>query len=142
MIDRSHFLTVPIGLTLGEILEKLNVPKSTSVLRAGDLLCDVRIPPDFVIGGGELVIHIAGQQAAINPDPCIRCGWCVQACPTKVQHAAVLEAAQLEDINLAERAGVEACIECGICSYVCPSYLPLLHSIRKIRRSIKDERSK
>jgi electron transport complex protein RnfC len=142
VVDQVHYLTVPIGITLAEILEKISVPRATSVLRGGDLLRDVRLTPDFAIGGGELVFHVAGQQAAINPDPCIRCGWCAHACPTRVQPAAALEAAQQEDINLAERAGIEACIECGICSYVCPSFLPLMQSIRKMRRALKIEPAK
>jgi electron transport complex protein RnfC len=138
VMDRSHFLVTPIGTTLGEILEKINVPRSACVLRGGDLLRDVRLSSDFVIGGGELVIHIAGLQAAVNPDPCIRCGWCVQACPTRVQPADVLDAVQLDDMDQAEHAGIEACIECGICSYVCPSFLPLLAGIRKMKRTIKE----
>jgi electron transport complex protein RnfC len=138
VLDRSYFLVTPIGTTLGEILEKIGVPRSACVLRGGDLLRDVRLSSDFVIGGGELVIHIAGMQAAVNPDPCIRCGWCVQACPTRVQPAAVLDAVQLDDMDMAERAGIEACIECGICSYVCPSFLPLLQGIRKMKRAIKE----
>ena len=44
------------------------------------------------------------------------------------------DVAQLHDAVLADRYGIDSCIECGICSYVCPSKLPLLASIREMRR--------
>ena len=72
-------------------------------------------------------------QPPVIPDPCVRCNWCAEACPTRLRPAGVLEAAQYEDVALAERHGVDACIECGICSYVCPSHLPLLDGVRRIR---------
>jgi electron transport complex protein RnfC len=45
-----------------------------------------------------------------------------------------LEAAQRDDLDLAERYGLDACIECGICAYMCPSRLPLLQGIRVLKQ--------
>jgi len=56
-----------------------------------------------------------------------------------VQPANVLDAAQRDDLDVAQRAGVEACIECGICSYVCPSKLPLLQGLRSMRRKLAED---
>jgi electron transport complex protein RnfC len=94
------------------------------------VLRDVQIQPDTILGAGELIIHAAPMDSAAIPGSCIRCGWCADACPTRVHPAGILEAAQLDDPELAERNGLEACIECGICTYVCPSELPLLRGIR------------
>jgi len=121
-------------MTVGEICQRLGIQWKNRVHRGGDLLRDIQIQPDAVVGGGELIFHVSNASPAINPSPCIRCGWCVDACPTRVQPAAVLEACQRNDIDLAERAGIEACIECGVCSYVCPSQLPLLEGIRKMKQ--------
>ena len=99
-----------------------------------DVLRDVKLPDDAVVSAaGELVLHASPPEPAVIPDPCIRCGWCGETCPTRLRPAGVLEAAQNEDVALAERYGVDACIECGICSYVCPSHLPLLEGVRRIR---------
>ena len=130
---RTHFLTVPIGMTLDEVCRFIGIPAGEVLLRGGDFLRDQILPTDAVTGPGELIVHVAAREIPANPDPCVRCAWCIDACPTRIQPAGLLEAAQRNDIRLAERFGVDACIECGICSFVCPSRLPLLQSIRKLR---------
>jgi electron transport complex protein RnfC len=132
--DRSHFLVVPVGTPVRHVLDQLKLPHEGITLLRGDVLRDQPTFPDAVLSGGEVVLHVLAAREPINPDPCIRCAWCAQACPTHVLPAGVLEAAQRKDLDLAERSGAEACIECGICSYVCPSHLPLLSGIRSIKR--------
>jgi ferredoxin len=130
----SHFRMVPIGTLLANVLHSLGLPPAQQlVLRGGDVLRDIHLPPDCVIAGTELLVHASPLEPPINPDPCIRCGWCFESCPTYVQPANCLEAAQRDDADLAIRFGIEGCIDCGICSYVCPSHLPILAGIRWMR---------
>lgn len=129
----SHFAFAPIGMTLGDLLRSLGQSDSQTLIRGGDLLREILLTPETTIGPGELVVHTSDSEPDINPEACIRCGWCIEACPTRVQPAVILEAAQRDDLDMAERAGIEACIECGICSYVCPSKLPLLDGIRVMK---------
>jgi electron transport complex protein RnfC len=130
-----HRQSVAIGTPLRHILQRLGID-SGGQIRVGDSKREQRASPDAVVSGGELLIHGNVQlPARQSPDPCIRCGWCVQACPTRIHPAGILEAAQENDTVLADRYGLESCIECGICSYVCPSRLPLLGAIRSLRRS-------
>jgi Na+-translocating ferredoxin:NAD+ oxidoreductase subunit C len=129
----TYRLRVPVGTPLRHVFEHLGVDASASTVRAGDALRDVRVSRDAVAAGGELVAHVGHADVSPNPDPCIRCGWCVQACPTRIHPAGLLEAAQESDGEMADRYGIHACIECGICSYVCPSRLPLLGAIRDLR---------
>jgi electron transport complex protein RnfC len=137
--NQSCYVAAPLGMTLAELLERLGMPWQDRILRGGDLLRDVRVAPDARVGCGELIYHSSGLSAALVPASCIRCGWCVDACPTNVQPATALEAAQRRDPDMAENAGIEACIECGICSYVCPSHLPLLEGIRQMKRLVHEE---
>jgi Na+-translocating ferredoxin:NAD+ oxidoreductase subunit C len=130
---RIHFLSIAVGTPLRDILQRLHIPADQVMIRGGDLLRDVRLRPDAVVGGAELVIHITPPELDRNPEPCIRCGWCLQTCPTRVQPAALLDAAQRDDRRMADRAGLHACLECGLCSHVCPSRLPLAEAIRKLR---------
>jgi electron transport complex protein RnfC len=132
----AHFLLCPVGTALEDALALggIGVPQGI-VLRSGDLLRDAVIPGDAVVGGGELVIHVTPQAAPLHPEPCIRCSWCIESCPVRIQPAGLLEAAQRRQMLLSERFGADACIECGVCSYVCPSRLPLLPAIRGLKRA-------
>lgn len=128
-----RYAIAPVGMPLDDALLQLQM-RTDGVIRAGDSLRDHKINTDTIIAGGELVFHLCGTEPPISPDPCIRCGWCVEVCPTGVQPAGILEAAQRHEIELAERMGIDACIDCGLCSYVCASRLPLLDSIRLVKR--------
>ena len=126
--------TVAVGTPLSYLLEQLWLKPKRLTLRAGAALRDIRVSPDAVIDGvGELSIEVGPLSPLINPDPCIRCGWCVEACPVQIQPAGILEAAQDNDLRAARWYGMGSCIECGICSYVCPSRLPLLPAIRQLK---------
>jgi electron transport complex protein RnfC len=130
ILHRKHFVSVPVGTRLRELLTGLQIPPEGVTLRGGELLRDIRLKPDTVLACGELTIHVSPPEIAVAPQPCVRCGWCLEACPTRVQPAGILEAAQRGDHIMADRAGLHACIECGLCSHVCPSHLPLLESVR------------
>jgi electron transport complex protein RnfC len=130
---KSYLLLVPIGTPLSDLCAALDVPAKSVLLRGGDFLRDIYLPVDAVVGPGELMVHISAFQIPTVPDPCVRCGWCIEGCPTGVHPARLLEASQRDDAPLARKFGLHACIECGICSYVCPSRLPLLASIRKLK---------
>jgi electron transport complex protein RnfC len=58
----------------------------------------------------------------------------VEGCPTRINPAGLLEAAQRRNLDLADHYGLDSCIECGICTYVCPSHLPLLEGIRQLQK--------
>jgi len=134
---RVHLVSAAVGTPLRFVLQHLGVATSDVIIRAGAVLRDNRLGADAVVGGGEIRFDVSPTPAPTIADPCIRCGWCVAACPTRIHPAGLLEAAQRSDANLAETFGIHACIECGICSYVCPSRLPLLQSIRGMMNDFK-----
>lgn len=70
-----------------------------------------------------------------QPADCIQCGWCVRACPTALNPAALLATAHIRGaLPVANLNESQACIECGLCSYVCPSRLPLATTIHGIKQ--------
>jgi Na+-translocating ferredoxin:NAD+ oxidoreductase RnfC subunit len=134
---RTHLAIAPLGMSIADALAQLGIGLTGVELRAGCPLRELRARPDCVFAGGELTISLSRPEARVNPDPCIRCAWCVEGCPVRIQPAGLLEAAQEDDMYAASQLGLSACIECGICSFVCPSHLPLLKGIRVLRSQIK-----
>jgi electron transport complex protein RnfC len=131
---RLHYLLAAPGTPVRHLLRTIDAPAAPLILHAGDLMARRECSMDAVLSAtSELVLHVSHtQDEAVIPSACVRSGWCIEYCPTQVQPAALLEAAQRQDMTLAEDAGLHACIDCGICSYVCPSDLPLAAAIRTL----------
>jgi electron transport complex protein RnfC len=132
--NRAHLLRVPVGSKLGDILSTTGVSEESTELWAGHVLRHVPMNREAVVGSGDLTFFASAPRRTEAAAACLRCGWCVEACPVRIQPAGLLDAAQQNDPQLAEQYGLHACIDCGICSYVCPSRLPLLKSIREMRK--------
>jgi len=71
-----------------------------------------------------LAPHETNEQPA---GPCLRCGECISACPSRLVPMEMAALIRREDLEGADRAGVRDCITCGSCSYVCPAHIPLMH---------------
>lgn len=130
---KSFYFEVLPGTEWGEVLSAAGISSEHKTLRAGDPVRDRQLNSSAIISSGELTLYVSPQEPRTNPYSCIRCGWCVQVCPTRAHPALLLEAAQLGDAHRAKRGRLSACIECGVCNQVCPSHLPLLEAIRRIK---------
>jgi electron transport complex protein RnfC len=54
---------------------------------------------------------------------CLRCGRCVDVCPSYLMPSFIATAVKYRDFNEAIRAGVKDCMKCGCCTYVCPAHI-------------------
>ncbi|HSM13423.1 MAG TPA: 4Fe-4S dicluster domain-containing protein, partial [Thermoanaerobaculia bacterium] len=70
--------------------------------------------------------------------PCIRCGYCVAACPMFLNPSDLVT---LVAAGAADRAASELnlmdCFECGSCSFVCPSHIPLVQRFRVAKTEVR-----
>lgn len=110
------------GPMMGQALYSLDIPvtKTTSAL-----LC-----------------FAEDKAVKMNSTACIRCGRCVEVCPSRVIPKKLYEYAERFDSDgFIELNGMECC-ECGCCSYVCPAKLNLTQSFKQMRKSILDSRKK
>lgn len=130
---QSHYLLVPVGMKIDDLLGSLGITSGGMDLFAGDVLRQIRVPPDAVVAGCELHLHVMPAQAASAAAACVRCNSCADCCPMGVHPAFIAEAAQEDDAGLAAQAGIDSCIQCGVCDLVCPSELPLMACIRKLK---------
>lgn len=131
--DAIYGVSVAVGTRVGDLLSALGVTSVGRDLLTTSPLRQLKASVTDVFGPGELTLFIVPQPVHEGSQPCVRCGWCIEACPTRCRPAGLLEAAQQQDDDLAQRHGLGACIECGLCSFVCPSHLPLLAGIRTLK---------
>lgn len=80
--------------------------------------------------------------AEFAPTPCIRCGKCVEACPSRLVPQMMAQAAQNNNYELFEKLNGMECYECGSCTYVCPARRPLTQLFKQARRTVMDNRRK
>ncbi len=66
--------------------------------------------------------------------PCQKCLQCVKICPAGIVPFMLSALFAREQIKQAVEFNPGACIECGLCSFVCPSGIPLLHSIKTLKK--------
>lgn len=65
-----------------------------------------------------------------KPQPCIRCGKCVNACPMGLEPYLLATCSSMKLWDKVEHEQITSCIECGSCQFTCPSHRPILDNIR------------
>ena len=123
-----------------------------SLLTAAGLRDDVR---KIIMGGPMMGLSLATvdtytikglsgllclrSPATFRHLPCIRCGKCVDVCPSRILPSTLsilgesYEDGNLDALDQAMEAALMDCIECGSCSYVCPAERRIVHYIRFLK---------
>lgn len=137
---------VPTGTNYAQLIEEAGGYHSNpaKVVSGGPMmglaLFDLNIPVTKT--SSALLCMTKDQVAEKEPTPCIRCGRCVDVCPSKLVPQKMLEYAErFDDEGFQQIHGME-CYECGTCTYVCPARRRLTQSFKQTRRSILDSRRK
>ncbi|MFA9479274.1 4Fe-4S dicluster domain-containing protein [Phycisphaerales bacterium AB-hyl4] len=82
------------------------------------------LPP--TVPESDQLVCMVTQPVPTKAEPCISCGWCASACPTKLRP---VQLARQVDRGIQPDA-LRWCIDCGLCSHVCPTHLPLTQLLR------------
>ncbi len=80
--------------------------------------------------------------AAMESSPCIRCGKCVEVCPSNIVPEMMMKAALKNNYERFERINGMECMECGSCSYICPAKRQLTQAFKEMRKTILANRRK
>ena len=132
IVKPANFL-VPFGMRCREVAQV-----STRSLVHGGVMTGLACTADAVVTPATHAVLALGVPAPALPKTCVRCGWCTDHCPMRLNVASLNDAYELVDIAAAHRSGAVACIGCGVCSYVCPARLPLTQRVTQLRRTLED----
>jgi Na+-translocating ferredoxin:NAD+ oxidoreductase subunit C len=136
VVQRPGNYRVPIGMSVGAILERVGVREAPARLVLGDALSGVAVRSTAaIIQRGIEGLYAWSAAAAPDRDPtgCLRCGFCLDVCPVGIDPRGVLQAAESRHWAEAPRWAPQVCVDCGLCDYGCPAALPLMTALRRAR---------
>lgn len=139
---------VPLGTPLRFVLETVGVADDiTRVFLGGPMMGQAVSSLDIPVTKGTTGVIAFTQRETGNIGkakqyPCIRCAYCVDACPMFLNPSQLgLLAEQKEYEIMAENYHLMDCFECGCCTYVCPSHIPLVQLFRVAKGAVRKARA-
>ena len=140
-ISRPANLLVKVGTKVSDIVAYLGgvTPALSKVIMGGPMMGFAISTLDIpVTKTTSSILFLADDEIDSTPhSQCIRCGWCVEACPMGLEPKEVaiyVEAGRPQDTT---QFGVFECFECGCCAYVCPAKRPLVQFMRLAKMKAK-----
>jgi len=138
---------VPVGTPVRFLLEFAgSTPQQAHELILGGPMmgmsvASLDVPVTKAVSGLVLLEASDADLREVKVQPCIRCAYCVEACPMHLNPSTLgLLAAKGEYETMAKQFHLNDCFECGCCSYVCPSNIPLVQYFR-IAKTINREKA-
>ncbi len=139
---------IPIGTPLRFLLETVGVVEAeiSRVFVGGPMMgaaaSSLDIPLTKGASGVVAFTRREAERTRQQVHPCIRCGYCVDACPMFLNPADLgLLAKAGEFERMAAERNLFDCFECGSCSFVCPSHIPLVQQFRVAKAALRKARS-
>jgi electron transport complex protein RnfC len=140
-IKRPANVMVKVGTSIADVVDYLGgtTPDLAKVIAGGPMMgfavSTLNIPITKTTSG---VLFLTKDEIDTQPHlPCIRCGFCVSACPMGLEPNNVsvyVEAGKGADT---EEYGVDDCFLCGSCAYVCPAKRPLVQFMTMAKNDIR-----
>jgi electron transport complex protein RnfC len=147
-VERKGNYLIPIGTPLRYALEQVGLRDNVSrVFLGGPMMGQALASLDIPINKGTsgVVVFTESEDARLPEKiyPCIRCAYCVDACPIFLNPSRLgLLAKNGEYDRMGEEYHLFDCFECGSCSYVCPSNIPLVQYFRVAKTIVRERKTK
>lgn len=136
-------LEVLIGTPVTELIEQCGgkLDEIERVIQGGPMmgaaLHQIDVPvvktTNCLLVTNKAILPLESTQPTL---PCIRCGACAEACPTRLLPQQLYWFARAKNFDKAKDLNLFDCIECGCCDYVCPSHIPLVSYFRFAKTEI------
>ena len=130
---------IRLGTKVSDIMEMIGgLQRSAAKVVVGGpmmgvAIFDINVPIVKTTSG---ILFLTEEEAYIPPEQnCIRCGQCVEHCPTGLIPTELNIDILSENSEAFLRHNGLDCIECGSCSYICPAKRRLSQAIRTTRRA-------
>ncbi len=122
---------VRVGTLVSELLARCQVAEDYRRLIIGGPMMGLSQPsPDIPVTKGTNCILVSRSARMPPQNACIRCGRCVEVCPSQLVPSVLSTALESRNIDAAAAFNMLDCIECGCCAYVCPSKRAIVQQVK------------
>ncbi|GAB4151347.1 MAG: electron transport complex subunit RsxC [Planctomycetota bacterium] len=135
---------IPIGTPIRFVLETVGVEEDITRVFLGGPMMGQAVPSlDIPVTKGTtgIIAFTAAETGNVDSareHPCIRCGYCLEACPIFLNPSMLgLLGKNGEYRRMADEYHLMDCFECGCCTFVCPSHIPLVQYFRIAKRAVR-----
>lgn len=124
---------VIIGTPIAEVLDFCGGVSEDAgkIISGGPMMGSAVLRTDFpVLKQNNALLALKESEAHLpNPQPCIHCGRCINACPMGLSPVQIATAYTLGDVDELNALMADLCISCGTCTFVCPSKRPVTQTM-------------
>lgn len=134
-INNPHNVICRIGTPISKLIEACGgVKEDRAIIIMGGPMMGTCVTKDIVtITPISNAVNIFKEQH-FKEYACLRCGRCVEHCPSSLMPVSIIEAYKFNDIAELEKLHVSDCVECGMCTFICPSKIEVTESIRRAKK--------
>lgn len=145
-IKEPRNFEVKIGTSYSELIEEAGGfrEKPEKIISGGPMMGTAIFSLDIPVTktSSALLAFTKDEVAENEPTACIRCGRCVEVCPSSLIPQKIIENVDgLDNESFIALNGME-CYECGSCTYICPAKRRLTQAFKQSRKSVLDSRKK
>lgn len=145
-IQNPGNFNVKIGTSFAELAEAAGgLKEGVKKVIAGGPMMGMSIPSldvPIVKTSSALTCLMQDDVERLAETACIRCGRCVQVCPSNIVPQKMMDAAEKYDTAAFVALNGMECCECGSCTFACPARRPLTQAFRQMRQAVMAERRK
>jgi electron transport complex protein RnfC len=140
-VRQPQNLLARIGTPIADLIEQCGgyTDAAERLILGGPLMGYALPRDDLPLVKSANCILVAGRDeraAGKQPQPCIRCGACADACPMSLLPQQLYWYSRAEQWDRATDYRLSDCIECGCCDVVCPSHIPLVQYFRAAKGTL------
>jgi electron transport complex protein RnfC len=134
-VGEPQNLEVRLGTSIADLVEQCGgYTGEAERLILGGPMMGFALPTDdlpIVKSANCILVAARGELTGQKqPQPCIRCGACADACPANLLPQQLYWYSRSDQLERTLEYRLFDCIECGCCDVVCPSHIPLVQYFR------------